>query len=369
MGRPVIVSTAGLSITQIDNLVAFFEDNKVPFALMHCVALYPTPVENLQLNQISNLCKRYPHTTIGFSTHEFPDYRHGIQMAYCLGARLFERHVDVEEEGFRMNAYSSTPEQIRSWIMAYKEAIAACGPQNRPPASEAEASSLNSLKRGVYAKRPLNGGEALNREDVFFAMPLQEGQLESGDWVEGLVADRAYAEGEPISSSIGKHNLSHEQRIRQIMLQVRGILNEARIAVGSEFTIELSHHYGLERFREFGAVIINCVNREYCKKLIIQLPRQKHPYHYHRIKEETFLVLHGDIDIEIDGNRRTYLPGEMVVIRPGQWHKFQTSHGVIVEEISTTHYDDDSIYQDKYLRNIDRSKRKTFVENWNKKLL
>ena len=32
--------------------------------------------------------------------------------------------------------------------------------------------------------------------------------------------------------------------------------------------LEISHHYGLHRFREFGAVIIDCVNRDYCKKLI-----------------------------------------------------------------------------------------------------
>lgn len=369
LNKPVIVSTAGLSTSQIDNLVAFFHDSGLSFALMHCVALYPTPIEYLQLNQIANLCRRYPEVPIGYSTHELPDYYNGIRMAYCLGARLFERHVDVKEEGFSMNAYSSTPEQIEEWIKAYKEVVAACGPENRAPASEAELASLNSLKRGVYAKRTLEKGESLTREDVFFAMPLQEDQLESGDWMNGLVTDKLYKEGEALSAKIAKYNSTREQKIKQILLQVRGILNEARIAVGSDFSIELSHHYGLERFREFGAVIINCVNREYCKKLIIQLPRQKHPYHYHRKKEETFLVLHGDIDIEIDGNRRTYLPGDMVVIKPGQWHKFQTSHGVVVEEISTTHYDDDSIYQDKYLRNIDRKERKTFVPNWTKKLI
>ena len=49
------------------------------------------------------------------------------------------------------------------------------------------------------------------------------------------------------------------------------------------------------RLREFGAVIVTCINREYAKKLVIQLPRQKHPYHFHKQKEETFQLLDGDM--------------------------------------------------------------------------
>jgi len=363
--KPVVISTAGLNITATDNLVSFFRDHQVDFAIMHCVALYPTPVENLQLNQIRTLRDRYPDIPVGFSTHEPPDYYNAIRVAYSLGARLFERHVDVKTEGMKMNAYSATPDQIGAWIKAYKETIAACGAEHRPPADIKEIRSLNSLKRGVYARKKIKKGSKLRQDDLFFAMPLQDGQLESGDWQPDFVADKAYEKNEAISDNVVKHTVTDEQIVNQIMLQVRGMLNEARIAIGSDFNIELSHHYGLKRFREFGAVIIDCINRAYCKKLIIQLPRQKHPYHYHRKKEETFLVLHGDIDIEINGNRKTYHPGEMVLIHPGEWHKFQTAHGVIVEEISTTHYNDDSVYEDKAISQMKRKERKTRVENWN----
>jgi N-acetylneuraminate synthase len=364
VGKPVVISTAGLDMSDIDNVANFFKDHLVDFAIMHCVALYPTPIEKLQLNQIKTLKNRFTDISIGFSTHEPPDYYNAIRVAYSLGARLFERHVDVKAEGMTMNAYSSTPEQISKWINACKETTLSHGSEYRSPPDIKEIESLNSLKRGVYAKRKIKKGKSLKREDVFFAMPLQKGQLESGDWKESCVADRDYEKLAAIAEHVAKHEMTPGQRTNQIMLQVRGMLNEARIAVGSDFKIELSHHYGLNRFREFGAVIIDCINRAYCKKLIIQLPRQKHPYHYHRKKEETFLVLHGDIDIEIEGNRKTYLPGDKVVVQPGEWHKFQTSHGVIVEEISTTHYDDDSVYQEKSIARLKREDRKTVVDNW-----
>ena len=40
------------------------------------------------------------------------------------------------------------------------------------------------------------------------------------------------------------------------------------------------------------------------------LPGQRHPNHYHKRKEETFQVLYGVLESEIDGHRRTLHPGE-----------------------------------------------------------
>jgi len=61
------------------------------------------------------------------------------------------------------------------------------------------------------------------------------------------------------------------------MLQVKGMLNKARIFISEDSSVEVSHHYGIERFREFGCIIIDCINWAYCKKLVVQLPRQKPP--------------------------------------------------------------------------------------------
>lgn len=340
-------------------------DQGVRFALMHCVGIYPTPVEKLALNQIAILKRRYRDIPVGFSTHEDPDNYNAVRVAYALGARIFERHVDMAAPGKQMNKYSSTAEQVARWVEAYQETVASCGPEKRPPADLSEIASLNSLKRGVYAKRAIAQGQPIARADVFFAMPLQEGQIDSGHFTEGVPADRDYAELSPLSDGLLSLEISDDQFLAQVMRQVRSMLHEANVPMGDEFNIEISHHYGLRRFREFGAVIIDCINRDYCKKYIIQLPRQKHPYHHHIKKEETFLVLSGEAEIEVNGWRKTYRPGEMVVVKPGEWHKFQTSHGVILEEISTTHHNDDSVYSDLAINRMGRNERKTVVKNWN----
>jgi sialic acid synthase SpsE/mannose-6-phosphate isomerase-like protein (cupin superfamily) len=365
VNRPVVVSTAGLSMDKIDRLVSFLESKNMHFALMHCVAIYPTPNNRLRLNQINLLKERFPHVPIGFSTHEDPDNSVAIQIAYAKGARLFERHVGMETEKHKLNRYSSRPEQIARWIEAYKQAVEACGGDHRSPASPEEIASLRSLMRGVFAREEIKKGDKLNRDKVYFAMPLHDGQLVSGDWFDGVEADRDYSPNEPVNETVGDFTLPPEEIIYRIMLQVKGMLSKARIHIGKDSSIELSHHYGLERFREFGAIIMDCINRKYCKKLIIQLPRQKHPYHFHKVKEETFQLLYGDMEVELEGKRIKLQAGDTVLVKPGEWHKFHTLGGAIFEEVSTTHFNNDSFYEDERIAKLPRKARKTVIPNWN----
>jgi len=365
-GKPVIFSTGGLTLKQINDLVSFFDHRGVHFAIMHCVSIYPTPDDKMQLGQIRLLRNRYPGKVIGFSTHEDPEDTVPVQIAVALGAQIFERHVGVATETIKLNAYSSTPAQVHRWLKAYKKAKALCGAMGeRPPASEEELASLEALRRGVYARRPLKAGVSIDRSDVYFAMPYKKGQLSSGEWKEGIVTRTDIEKDQALDIAFLDipHNLER-QEIYTALHDVKAMLNEAHIAVPSEFRLEISHHYGMANFRKVGAVIIDIVNRSYCKKIIIQLPGQHHPAHYHKRKEETFQVLHGVLELLLDDRRRTLYPGDTVLIQPGVWHEFWTENGVIFEEISTTHFNDDSYYEDKAINQMERAARKTVVEHW-----
>ena len=216
------------------------------------------------------------------------------------------------------------------------------------------------MLRGVYAKKNISKGEKINLENAYFAMPYQKDFMSVRDWKENLIAEIDYKIDDPIKKMKNK-TVSNENLIFDILIQVKGMLREAKILLKPDQKFEISHHYGLNRFREFGAVLINLINRDYCKKLIIQLPRQKHPYHHHKKKEETFHILHGDLEIEKNGNPFQLKPGDIYHVEPNQWHKFSTLHGVIFEEISTTHYENDSFYQDQKINDMPKTDRKTVV--------
>lgn len=364
-GLPVLFSTGGLRLGDIDNVCSFFEHRRVHYAIMHCVAIYPTPDNRFELNQIDQLRSRYPGVEVGFSTHEPPDEIAMVQMAVAKGATMFERHVGVATDAIKLNAYSSTPEQAGRWLEAWARARTICGGHARPEPTKEEAESLASLARGVYAGEAVPAGTALAREQVYFAMPLEPGQLPAGQFRAGIQTTKGTAKDGPILlGDVSLPRPSVEQMFYRSIHEAKAMLNEARIPLGPSFTVEFSHHFGPERFREVGAIIIDCVNRQYCKKLVIQFPGQKHPAHYHKAKEETFQVLHGILDIEVDGQPHRLYPGQTILIQRGVWHRFSTPCGVIFEEVSTTHVPGDSFYEHKSINATSLERRKTRVEHW-----
>jgi sialic acid synthase SpsE len=120
--KPVIVSTGGSSLKDLDDVVSFFDNRAIPLAINHCVALYPTEDSELELNQIDFLRDRYPGHTIGYSTHEYHDWTSSMLIAYAKGARTYERHVDVQTEGMTVSPYCSQPDQIDAWFKAWAKA-------------------------------------------------------------------------------------------------------------------------------------------------------------------------------------------------------------------------------------------------------
>jgi N-acetylneuraminate synthase len=79
--KPVIVSTGGSSLKDIDDLVQFFDNRHLPLAINHCVSLYPSEDHELEMNQIDFLRGRYPDHIIGFSTHECHDWTSSMLIA------------------------------------------------------------------------------------------------------------------------------------------------------------------------------------------------------------------------------------------------------------------------------------------------
>jgi N-acetylneuraminate synthase len=185
--RPVIVSTGGMTQKDMDDLVAFFANRAIPLALNHCVAAYPHEDSECELNQIDYLRHRYPELVIGYSCHEYHDWSASIQMAYAKGARTFERHIDINDDGFEVATYSSLPYQIDTWFKAWHKAVEMCGTSSsqRRNFLPRETAYLDSYVRGVYAKHDLEAGQVLTEKDCYLAIPLQKGQVSSRELMLG----------------------------------------------------------------------------------------------------------------------------------------------------------------------------------------
>jgi N-acetylneuraminate synthase len=362
-GKPVIASTAGASTEEVDNVVSFFLHRSIALTLMHCVAEYPTPDESLHIARIDALRQRYPEVRIGFSTHENPEITEPVMLALAKGATVFEKHVGLPTERYALNAYSAKPEQVRRWLQAAQRGLAMCGSEAWPEATPAERDSLASLRRGVFLTRPVAAGEIVDNAAVCFAFPPVPGQITANQWSKysRFTALSALAEGSPLLlAQVATFN--EREHVLAAVTAVRQLLQLGNIVVPGKSDLEISHHYGIERFGEFGLTMITVVNREYCKKLIVMLPGQTHPEQHHTKKEETFVILHGSMQIWLDGKEQEARRGDVITVQRGVRHKFHSRDGVVFEEISSTHHADDSFYSDPAINA--NAHRKTLLTHW-----
>ena len=362
---PIVASTAGASLQELDRVVSFFEHRQKNVTLMHCVGSYPTPLSDSQLNQIDVLRERYPQMRVGFSTHEPPADHEIVLAAIAKGATVFERHVALATERYTPNAYSSTPEQVRRWLESAQKGFTICGVADARFAGTPEAmAQLADLRRGVFATRRLQPGMRLTPSDYFLAIPACKGQLLANDLSKYhfFAPTQVIEANAPLLTGTLTQE-EHEPLVRAILRDVRKHLKHSHITLPSmRSDLEISHHYGLDRFREFGVVMVSFVNREYCKKVLVMLPGQKHPEHMHKLKEETFYVVHGEMTLALDGVEKVYKAGDSILVGRGVKHHFATKRGVIFEEISSTHSPDDSFYTDPVV--MQNEHRKTFLNYW-----
>ena len=363
---PIVASTGGLEVNSIDNLVSFFRHRAVDFSLMHCISVYPTKPEDCNLSFINTLKKRYPKLSIGWSTHEPPDDNRLVIAAISTGAELLERHICLPKKGKPQNAYSSTPYQLQSWLDSIDMTFKILGKPEFEQRND-EVESIKSLSRGAYAKKEIKKGAKINLSDIFYAFPLlNDVQHTSSSITFPSIALKDIKKNESLveSLNIESPKINPNSHLKTAIHEIKALLAIGSIHLNSTFSLELSHHKGPENFKKIGTTIINCINREYCKKILVQLPKQLHPLHYHPKKEETFQILYGELEIISDGHKYLLNVGETLTVLPGVWHCFYSTSGCIFEEVSTTHFNEDSVYKEKSIQLLKRSERKTIVDHW-----
>ncbi|MEE2655656.1 MAG: N-acetylneuraminate synthase family protein [Pseudomonadota bacterium] len=362
--KDVIFSTAGANLGSIDNMVSFFSNRNINTTLMHCVGLYPTPFEQLNIGQIAYYSKRYPEIRVGYSTHEDPSLTETGAIAFALGAKVFEKHVALQTAEYDKNDYSATPDQLKLWLEALERAVVSIGQaRDKVQNQENEILSLRDLQRAMFVKNDVDAGLNLSEDDVYFAIPYKNGGYVANDFSKYS----KFVTTKPIKAdqAVDQDNCTVEDLRKDILEAVNDIsafVKKSGVAIPEGSILEVSHHYGIENFRKTGLAMATIINEEYCKKVLVMLPGQSHPEQFHKKKKETFHVVFGTVDIQLDGESSSIKTGDVVTITPEVRHAFSTHGGCVIEEISSTHYVDDSYYTDPSI--AENQDRKTFVSFW-----
>ena len=111
--------------------------------------------------------------------------------------------------------------------------------------------------------------------------------------------------------------------------------------------------------------MITVHNSNYCKKLLFLFKNQEHPAQYHKIKQETFFILHGKIKILIKQKNKKISKilnvGDIFTIYPQDIHSFTclSKDGCVIEELSSKSMKEDSYYVDKLI--MKNKNRKSYI--------
>lgn len=170
-GKPVILSTGMNDIPSIARSVRILHEAGVPYALLHCTSIYPTPYEHVRLGAMSELAAVFPDAVVGLSDHTLTNYT--CLGAVALGAGILERHFTADKSWPGPDIeVSMDPDDLRDLIEGSRAIHKARGgykdilPQEQPTIDFAYASvvSIADIKAGeelsmanIWVKRPGTG--------------------------------------------------------------------------------------------------------------------------------------------------------------------------------------------------------------------
>ena len=157
-GLPIILSTGGGTMREIDVAVQVVTSYTSQLAVLHCTAAYPVrDWTQHNLLCIATLREAYPELVIGWSGHD-----NGIALAmsaYALGARIIEKHFTLDRSSKGTDhAFSLEPAGLTKLARDLGRAHAALG-DGVKRYYPSEVAPISKMRRRVQPDGPRITGE------------------------------------------------------------------------------------------------------------------------------------------------------------------------------------------------------------------
>lgn len=167
-GRPMIISTGMNDIQSIRKTVEIVEKYQVPYALLHCTNVYPTPPSLVRLGGMQELQRSFPNAVVGLSDHTVNN--NACLAATALGASILERHfTDSKDRPGPDIICSMDPQELRELIKGSAEIALMRGGEKK--AAQEEQVTIDFAFATVVAIKDINQGEVFTKENLWVKRP------------------------------------------------------------------------------------------------------------------------------------------------------------------------------------------------------
>jgi N-acetylneuraminate synthase len=167
-GKPVIISTGMNSIETVRPTVEILRAANLPYALLHCTNIYPTPPRLVRLGAMSRLKEAFPDAVIGLSDHTVSSYT--CLGAVALGASILERHFTDRMDRPGPDIVCSMDPAALSGLIEGADAIFQARGGNKVALQE-EAPTIAFAFASVVATQDIEPGQKLSERNIWLQRP------------------------------------------------------------------------------------------------------------------------------------------------------------------------------------------------------
>lgn len=167
-GKPVVLSTGMNSIQSIARSVEILRRYDIPYAILHCTSIYPTPYDKVRLGAMAELKEVFPDAVIGLSDHSLSNYP--CLGAAALGASILERHFTSDKNwpGPDINI-SMDPSELQDLILGTRALFEARGGSKSVLIEEQP--TIDFAYACVVSIKAIKAGEQLGYDNVWVKRP------------------------------------------------------------------------------------------------------------------------------------------------------------------------------------------------------
>ena len=173
-------------IASVTPAVEILRKAQVPFALLQCTSMYPTPYEKVQLGGVSQLKEAFPDAIVGLSDHSLGIYT--CLGAVPLGARILEKRFTSDKTWPGPDVpISIDPRELKELVVGSRAIFSALGGQKE--IHQEEQPTIDFAYACVVTTQDIQTGDIFDASNTWVKRP-GTGEIKAKDY-ESVLGRRA----------------------------------------------------------------------------------------------------------------------------------------------------------------------------------
>lgn len=167
--KPILISAGMATLEEIEEAISVIEEhNDQEITLLKCASAYPAHYEDMDLETILDLKKRFPNCRIGFSDHSTDAL--STVIAVSLGAQVVEKHFCLSKDIVTADSgFSLSPEAFRDMVMQIRNTEKALGKVCYGVKAGEEKSMV--FRKSLFFCKSISKGELITPEHLRIIRP------------------------------------------------------------------------------------------------------------------------------------------------------------------------------------------------------